>query len=434
MDDTANLDARIAALRALPAGQDRQDDLQALFAALRARGMAIPPDLEERSVRLIVAAEPENQGVLQRLFELLAVQGKEIPPELEEQALLFIARDRPDDLGTLLRLFEVMRLQGKAIPLDLEEQSLRLIVRDRPDDEDALLRLFKMSRKQGKAMPAELEEQALRLIVRDRPEDRDSLLRLCDVLRVQGKEIPPEIHERSPLRISDLHPFMSRQDVFRTLYLAVEYVYGTGVEGDIAEFGTMTGWSAEVLAKAMATFGERLGYADLAHGIAPRRLMLFDSFVGLPAASTDIDRNALHVRVGLWAERTCSGLTSEQLARLCGRHLPAEQVRIVEGWFSETLPTLPEGQVFGLVHIDSDLYESARDVLVWMFENDAYADGCALLFDDWDCNRASPEFGERKAWSEIVDRFNPQFTDCGPYGFVSRRFILHRPRVTGWRG
>jgi hypothetical protein len=93
--------------------------------------------------------------------------------------------------------------------------------------------------------------------------------------------------------IAALHPGLSRSEVFRSQYGAVEYALGAGVAGDIAEFGTMSGDSAEVLAKALKDFGDKLGYADAARRIPPRHLWVFDSFEGLPDTTGTPDADSL---------------------------------------------------------------------------------------------------------------------------------------------
>jgi hypothetical protein len=236
----------------------------------------------------------------------------------------------------------------------------------------------------------------------------------------QAEPLGPE-----DIRFAALHPAMSREDTFRTLYKAVEYVIGAGVPGRLAEFGTMTGETAQVLAKALGVFGERFAEAETAHGMAERELHLFDSFEGLPPTANAIDAAAPHVAAGLWSAGACRGIDALTLARRCARYLAPERIRVHAGWFSATLPNLPDATKFALVHIDSDLYESARDVLDHLCGRDMLAEGAMLLFDDWDCNRASPELGERRAFAEAIERHRLKVSDCGPYGAMAHRFIVH---------
>ena len=55
-----------------------------------------------------------------------------------------------------------------------------------------------------------------------------------------------------------------------------------------------------------------------------------------------------------------------------------------------------------------------------------FQDGCVLLFDDYNCFKASPYYGERRAFAEFLQeqhRFeaSPWFT----YGFNGAAYFLH---------
>ena len=71
------------------------------------------------------------------------------------------------------------------------------------------------------------------------------------------------------------------------LILGVGYVSVAEVEGDIAEFGTMSGETARIIATAMVSFSGKSKNL-------PKRLYLFDSFVGLP-----ITESFPTIRIGL---------------------------------------------------------------------------------------------------------------------------------------
>jgi hypothetical protein len=78
-----------------------------------------------------------------------------------------------------------------------------------------------------------------------------------------------------------------------------------------------------------------------------------------------------------------------------------------------------------VLHVDCDLYESARDVL----ESAAPAlqDGSVLLFDDWFHYRAHPGKGESRAFDEFLGR-RPEWDarPWGSYGTFCAAFILSR--------
>jgi hypothetical protein len=215
-------------------------------------------------------------------------------------------------------------------------------------------------------------------------------------------------------------------DSFRKLRDGVHYVYASAVPGDIVEFGTGWGRTAYVMAASMAAYAQMYRRHQEAHGIGARVLHLFDSFCGLPLPESQIDLVSPHVVSGFWGESKCTGMSEAELVRNCEKYIPSGRLKVYAGWFKDTLPQIREGTKFSLVHVDCDLYESARDVLDHLFRNDCFADGCALFFDDWHCNRASPDHGERRAWRECVEKYSPRYSDCGEYGIVGWKFILHK--------
>jgi hypothetical protein len=204
--------------------------------------------------------------------------------------------------------------------------------------------------------------------------------------------------------------------VFEELELGVEYVLGAAVVGDIAEFGTH-GRTASVICKKLAAFRSK------------RPVHLFDSFQGFPRVTTSADVDSPHVRSGAWPEGGSKGpLSPGQLRELLEQYLPPGQIRIYAGWFKDTLPDIPEKTAFAMVHIDCDLYEPTYEVLAFLFQHKIISEGCIIFFDDWNCNRALPYYGERKAWNDIVARFNINFSDGGDYGWGGHRFHVHAYR------
>lgn len=206
--------------------------------------------------------------------------------------------------------------------------------------------------------------------------------------------------------------------VHQHLQLGVRYAVSCAVPGDIAEFGTMAGRTASVIAEAMKAY-------DRFTPQERKTLHLFDSFRGLPEAESEIDRRSPHVAAGVWGAGTCLGISEEELVRKCAQHLDRDRVRTYAGWFADTLPALPADTRFALLHIDCDLYQSTRDVLDACFSRGLVSPGAALFFDDWNCNAARPEFGERRAWTEAVALYRIEATDCGEYGMGCRKFVVH---------
>ena len=239
-------------------------------------------------------------------------------------------------------------------------------------------------------------------------------MRLCNPLRSI-----PEINSNRASFFLHQSNGVSYEERARHFVMAMEYVMGCCVEGDIAEFGTMTGTTARYLAASM----EALDYMD---GDNRRRLHLFDSFQGFPKADNTIDLACPQVVAGHWTEGECFGIGPRYLKAICTKFIRTERIAIHHGWFKETLPLLPKDQKFGLVHLDCDLYQSTKEVLDDLFKNDRLTDGAMLLFDDWLCSKANPAFGQQKAWNEILYTYEPRHTFVGHYANACAKIIVHK--------
>jgi hypothetical protein len=61
-----------------------------------------------------------------------------------------------------------------------------------------------------------------------------------------------------------------------------------------------------------------------------------------------------------------------------------------------------------------------------LLERSVFQDGCVLLFDDYNTNRANPSMGERRALSEAFgaqDRYI--YSEWFTYGWHGQAFIVH---------
>jgi hypothetical protein len=221
-------------------------------------------------------------------------------------------------------------------------------------------------------------------------------------------------------------PLDDEAAVRAALQKGMYYVLGADVPGDVAEFGTMSGTTAVALASALRAY-DHLQDIHASSGAPPRRkaLHLFDSFQGLPPAESAVDGRSPHVVSGVWAAGTHRGLSPAELVERCTFYIGADRTHVHAGWFRDTLLQLPADTRFCLVHIDSDLYQSAREVLDHCFGHEMIERGAAIFFDDWSCNGADPSLGERRAWAEAVAVFDIRASDCGEYGMGARKFIVH---------
>lgn len=211
---------------------------------------------------------------------------------------------------------------------------------------------------------------------------------------------------------------LSRKRTLEALCLGVVYAYSSEVEGDLVEFGTMSGETAQAIARAM-TETEGL------YSLPPRRLYLFDSFEGLPEIESPVDQENIHCQSGVWVPGSCFVLTKERLRFLVGDKILKDRLTICDGWYKETVSRLPEKTAFAMIHVDCDLYQSTLDALDPLFARGQVSEGAIILFDDWNCSRASPSTGERRAWQELTEKHSIEFSDEGSYSCSGRKFIVH---------
>lgn len=202
---------------------------------------------------------------------------------------------------------------------------------------------------------------------------------------------------------------LAARQIADQLTLAVQYAHNSNVPGDIAEFGTQTGHTARVISLAMQSF------------CPGRKLHLFDSFLGLPDVNNPVDGSTPDVVSGVWGAGQLVGITQKRLSQLVS---PIQHV-IHAGWFKDTVDVLA-GANLAMVHIDCDLYESTMDVLDGMKKHGLFQDGQIILFDDFNCNRASEKFGQRAAFEHLKNSGVAfRFELLGFYGWAGACFVVH---------
>jgi cytochrome P450 len=219
---------------------------------------------------------------------------------------------------------------------------------------------------------------------------------------------------------------------------ALQYLNWENVEGDILEFGVANGKSLALLSRLHEENLRTWQYPD--NVVHERRCAGFDSLEGLPA---DDARPHPRWNTGSFASNYHYGhpamafdepITAESLYRLfklCG--VPRPEIEV--GWFDATIAaTIPSKyQKAALVHIDSDLYASARCVLEGVAP--ILANGALLLFDDWFMYRGDPNEGEARALSDfLADHPEWQAIHYQPYSVFCNSFILRRVGSQAERG
>ena len=115
------------------------------------------------------------------------------------------------------------------------------------------------------------------------------------------------------------------------------------------------------------------------------------------------------------------------LQNLKANGVDMERVKIVKGWFDQTLLSEKrdayEIEKIATVWIDCDLYESTVPVL--KFITPYLTTGSVIIFDDWRCYRNYPDYGEQRACKEWLE-MNPgiELRELLSFGWHGQAFTV----------
>ena len=159
----------------------------------------------------------------------------------------------------------------------------------------------------------------------------------------------------------------------------IEDVVRSNVPGDLVETGVWRG-GCTIFMKAVLN---ELNVHD-------RMVWLADSFDGLPKPSPDypMDKNFDLSNISFLK------VSVDQVKRNFERFgLLDDNVRFLEGWFKDTLPTAPIERI-ALLRLDGDIYESTMDVLKALYSK--VSPGGYVIVDDYQgfpvCRQAVDEY------------------------------------------
>jgi O-methyltransferase len=236
-----------------------------------------------------------------------------------------------------------------------------------------------------------------------------------------------------PVRVRGGRFFIPPPDDTETIvWKAAQMLGGEIVEGDYLEFGVFRGDS---FIRAFRIIGDVYQQRPLnpVHSTEYRkqasqlwgrmRFFAFDSFQGLPAPGA-IDKESRDFVEGKF---TCDLEGFKRNLENCGVDL--SKVVVVPGWFQQTCtPKTIEThkmKAASIIHIDCDLYESAKIVL--KFVEPLLVDGSVLIFDDWYCFRGNPALGEQRAFTEWAKTMRGWiFSEYQKEGSCRNSFIANR--------
>jgi len=179
----------------------------------------------------------------------------------------------------------------------------------------------------------------------------------------------------------------------RNVRECVETVLADRVPGDLIEAGCWRGGTAIMMRGILK-----------AHGEHNRAVWVADSFQGLPEPDPErfpADAGDLGYRV---EELKIS--VAEVRNNFARYGLNDQQVRFLEGWFRDTLPTVRDRR-WAVVRLDGDLYESTMDGLTNLYPQ--LSPGGFLIVDDfgWEnCRAAVEDFRREHSITEPIERID----------------------------
>lgn len=207
------------------------------------------------------------------------------------------------------------------------------------------------------------------------------------------QELPPDFDPAAAEIVRLVRPYTltSPERIF-ALCNAVRYLEAAGVPGAIVECGVWRGGSMMAAAYTLRQLGS-----------AGRRLLLFDTFAGMPppdqrdvayTGESAAERMARSDRAdprSVWAEAPLADVR----ANMARTGYPAAQIAYLPGKVEETLPAAAPEQI-ALLRLDTDWYASTRHELEHLFPR--IAPGGVLIIDDYGHWR-----GARRALDEYLD-------------------------------
>lgn len=179
-------------------------------------------------------------------------------------------------------------------------------------------------------------------------------------------------------------------------------VEADSVPGDLIETGVWRGGACIFMAAVLRVIG-----------CTSRRVWLADSFEGLPRPSGKYEADVKGDQ--FWKYRVLSIPEDEVVANFQRYDLwDPDRVRILKGWFSETLPHAPMQQL-SILRLDGDMYESTTDALESLYPKLSRGGFC--IVDD---------YGRIRACAEAVEDYRARSNISEQIEWVDSRCVFWR--------
>jgi hypothetical protein len=172
------------------------------------------------------------------------------------------------------------------------------------------------------------------------------------------------------------------------LEVLIKEVLENNIEGDVIEAGVWRGGACIFMRKHLN---------DLK---SDKKVFVADSFKGLPKPDEKYphDKDDKHHAVTMLA------VSKEEVVANFEKYGLLENVKFLEGWFKDTLPTLKNK--FCIIRLDGDMYESTSDALKYLYPLLQIGGYC--IIDDYGivagCTHATNDYrAKHNITDEIVD-------------------------------
>lgn len=179
-----------------------------------------------------------------------------------------------------------------------------------------------------------------------------SIFRDCSQAPFGSKTFDPYLRERGLDWPSHAETMIGEKRL-ANLRVLTEAVIADNVPGDLIETGVWRG-GACILMRAVL----------FAHNVSDRYVWVADSFEGLPRANEPQYPADAGSEFHTYVQLAVSLDEVRKNFRAYG--LLDEQVKFLKGWFKDSLPTAPIGQL-ALLRLDGDMYESTMDALTNLY-------------------------------------------------------------------
>lgn len=163
-----------------------------------------------------------------------------------------------------------------------------------------------------------------------------------------------------------------------------------GIAGDFIETGVWRGGACIYMRAILKAYGD-----------TTRTIWVADSFAGLPPPNAEIyeqDKGDRHHKVPALAVSLDEVKANFQVYGLLD-----DQVRFLEGWFSETLPSAPIDKL-AVLRLDGDMYGSTIDAMKALYHK--VSPGGSVIVDDYHavpaCRKAVHDFLDAHAPDDIA--------------------------------